>query len=115
MKWIRHRAAGWPTRMSKPFAAKGVGACARACSQHPAFAGIASPERGDVIDAIHSQDRRTAPQAMRPALRAARLPLNEGEPLPPTHDRVPSTATAIEEMYRAERPRLLRFLDLNSP
>ena len=29
MKWIRHRAAGWPTRMSKPFAAKGVGACAR--------------------------------------------------------------------------------------
>jgi len=44
MKWIRHRAAGWPTRMSKPFAAKGVGACARACSQHPAFAGIASPD-----------------------------------------------------------------------
>ena len=101
--------------MSKPFAAKGVGACARACSQHPAFAGIASPERGDVIDAIHGQDRRTAPQAMRPALRATRLPLDEGEPLPPTHDRVPSTATAIEEMYRAERPRLLRFLDRRAP
>ncbi|KAK0360057.1 hypothetical protein LTR94_028805, partial [Friedmanniomyces endolithicus] len=77
----------------------------------------ASPRqtRGDAIDANHSRDRRTAPQAMRPALGAARLPIDEGEPLPPTHDRVTSMAPTIDELYRSERPRLLRFLDRRAP
>lgn len=77
----------------------------------------ASPRqmRGDAIDAIQSQDRRTAPQVMQSGLGAARLPLEEGEPLPPAHDRVTSPTTAIEEMYQVERPRLLRFLDRHAP
>src|SRR3546814_10568440 len=33
-KLIRRHLAGWPTRMFKPFAVKGVGARSRACSQH---------------------------------------------------------------------------------
>jgi len=40
----------------------------------------------------------------------ASLPLEEGEPLPPTHDRVASTETTVEHLYRSERPGLLRFL-----
>jgi len=38
------------------------------------------------------------------------LPLEEGEPLPPTHDRVTSTETTVEHLYRSERSGLLRFL-----
>src|SRR3546814_13160574 len=44
-KLIRRHLAGWPTRMFKPFAVKGVGARSRACSQHLAFASIRSEER----------------------------------------------------------------------
>jgi len=43
------------------------------------------------------------------------LPIDEGEPLPPAHDRVTSMAPTIDELYRAERPRLLRFLDRRAP
>lgn len=67
-------------------------------------------QRGDVIDAIPTYRRRPAPNDMRFALGTARVPLEEGDPLPPVDDRaVPKTC--LEEIYRAERPRLLRFLD----
>lgn len=40
---------------------------------------------------------------------AAQVPLDEGDPLPPDGDR-PSTAAVLNELYRRERPALLRFL-----
>jgi RNA polymerase sigma-70 factor (ECF subfamily) len=39
------------------------------------------------------------------------LPLDEGDPLPPGHDRATSSTTIMDDLYRAERPGLLRFLD----
>lgn len=97
--------------MSRPFAAKGVGVRARTYSQHPAP--LPAPprmQRGDEIDAIRAYDRRLAPNDMRSSLGTARVPLDEGDPLPPVEDRSVPT-TYLEDIYRAERPRLLRFLD----
>ncbi|HEX4693587.1 sigma-70 family RNA polymerase sigma factor [Sphingomonas sp.] len=42
-------------------------------------------------------------------LREARAGLPEGDPLPP-EDRVPSDPGRLDSLYRAHRPRLLRFL-----
>tara|TARA_R110000868_G_scaffold212918_1_gene462793 strand:+ start:1238 stop:1816 length:579 start_codon:yes stop_codon:yes gene_type:complete len=47
---------------------------------------------------------------MSTALGAARLPLDERDPLPPGHDRVEAPKDVLGELYRAERPGLLRFL-----
>lgn len=49
------------------------------------------------------------------ALGAARVPLGEGDPLPPDHDRVVTVVDRLEALYRAERPRLLRFLARRAP
>ena len=48
-------------------------------------------------------------------LGAARMPLDESEPLPPIHDRVMSTQDVLGDLYRAERPGLLRFLSRRTP
>lgn len=45
-----------------------------------------------------------------PTLGAARLTLDEGDPLPPDHDRVGLLQDVLGDLYRAERPGLLRFL-----
>lgn len=47
---------------------------------------------------------------MRPASEMARLPLDEGDPLPPGHDRAACSPDPLASLYRAERPSLLRFL-----
>ena len=47
---------------------------------------------------------------IRPASEMARLPLDEGDPLPPEHDRAACSADPLASMYRDERPSLLRFL-----
>ena len=47
---------------------------------------------------------------MSTALGAARLRLDERDPLPPDHDRVESPRDLLGALYRAERPALLRFL-----
>jgi RNA polymerase sigma factor (sigma-70 family) len=44
------------------------------------------------------------------ALGAPRLPLDESDPLPPGHDLVASPHAVLDELYRTERPALLRFL-----
>ncbi|MDO7843597.1 RNA polymerase sigma factor [Sphingomonas immobilis] len=43
-----------------------------------------------------------------------RLPLAEDDPIPPGHDRVVADVPSIDALYRAERPRLLRFLGSRS-
>lgn len=48
-------------------------------------------------------------------LGATRLPLDEGDPLPPAHDRVRSMQAALDDLYRTERPGLLRFLSRRTP
>jgi RNA polymerase sigma factor (sigma-70 family) len=48
-------------------------------------------------------------------LGAARLPLDEGEPLPPGHDRVVALQDVVGNLYRTERPGLLRFLARRTP
>jgi RNA polymerase sigma-70 factor (ECF subfamily) len=47
---------------------------------------------------------------MSTAIGAARLPLDERDPLPPDHDRVATPRDPLGALYRAERPALLRFL-----
>jgi len=37
-------------------------------------------------------------------------PLAEGEPLPPAHDRPASASAALADLYRSQRPALLRFI-----
>ncbi|QPI72247.1 RNA polymerase sigma factor [Sphingobium sp. Cam5-1] len=46
---------------------------------------------------------------MRPALGTARVPLDEGDPLPPADDRV-AAPICVDDLYRTERPGLMRFL-----
>jgi len=50
-----------------------------------------------------------------PLLGAARLPLEEGDPLPPGHDRAAPTEDVLGKLYRTERPGLLRFLSRRTP
>ncbi|AJR22759.1 RNA polymerase sigma factor [Sphingobium sp. YBL2] len=47
---------------------------------------------------------------IRPASEMARLPLDEGDPLPPEHDRAAFSPDPLASLYREERPSLLRFL-----
>ena len=47
---------------------------------------------------------------MGPASDVAHLPLDEGDPLPPADDRVEVPSAPLEDLYREERPSLLRFL-----
>jgi RNA polymerase sigma-70 factor (ECF subfamily) len=49
------------------------------------------------------------------ALGPARLPLDEGDPLPPGHDLVGAPGGVLGDLYRAERPGLLRFLSRRTP
>lgn len=46
----------------------------------------------------------------RSASEISRLPLDEGDPLPPGHDRAAFSADPLASLYREERPSLLRFL-----
>ncbi|WP_365898918.1 sigma-70 family RNA polymerase sigma factor [uncultured Sphingomonas sp.] len=71
----------------------------------------ASPRRlrGGGSDAIPREGQCKAPRDVRAALGPVRLPLEEGDPLPPDHDRV-APVTVADTLYRAERPGLLRFL-----
>lgn len=48
-------------------------------------------------------------------LGALPLPLDEGDPLPPIHDRVTPVQDVLGKLYRTERPRLLRFLSRRTP
>ena len=47
---------------------------------------------------------------MWPASEISRQPLDEGDPLPPGHDRVAVQSDPLDSLYREERPPLLRFL-----
>lgn len=47
---------------------------------------------------------------MRTGLKGVRLPLDEGDPLPPEHDRRIASAPSFDELYRAEKRSLLRFV-----
>lgn len=47
---------------------------------------------------------------MRPVLDTIGFALGEGDPLPPNHDRVASSPDILDDLYRTERPGLLRFL-----
>lgn len=49
------------------------------------------------------------------ALGATHLPLDEGDPLPPEHDRPASLQDVLGDLYRTERPGLLRFLSRRTP
>ena len=45
----------------------------------------------------------------------ARIPLDAGDPLPPDHDRRLAAANVLDELYRRERPGLLRLLTRRVP
>lgn len=47
---------------------------------------------------------------MRPVLGTIGFALEEGDPLPPDHDRVASSPDILDDLYRTERSDLLRFL-----
>jgi len=61
-------------------------------------------------DGIASQDNCQEQAVMRFASEMARPPLDEGDPLPPQHDRAAGSADPLASLYREERPSLLRFL-----
>jgi RNA polymerase sigma-70 factor (ECF subfamily) len=47
---------------------------------------------------------------MRSALNAKRLPLSDDDPLPPDHDRMTGHVHLLDQIYRRERPGLMRFV-----
>ena len=49
------------------------------------------------------------------AVARARLPLSHGDPLPPSPDRVASSHANLDDLYRTQRPGLLRFLARRAP
>ena len=49
------------------------------------------------------------------ALDHARLPLDDGDPLPPSYDLAETPGDVLGDLYRAERPGLLRFLSRRTP
>lgn len=101
--------------MSKPLAAKGVGACLKHVLYTRLLSASPRQSRGDGINGHEGQYRRGLPDAMRLALGSARLPLDKGDPLPPDHDLIGSSRDVLGELYRAERPGLLRFLARRTP
>ena len=62
------------------------------------------------MDGIRSHDNCREQAVTRSASEMACLPLDEGDPLPPEHDRVACSADPLASLYREERPSLLRFL-----
>ena len=96
-------------RMSKPLAAKGVGACLKHVLYTRLTPAPPRQSRGDGTDGCRRQCERGSPGAM-PVLGATRLPLDEDDPLPPSHDRGMPMQDMLGKLYRAERPGLLRFL-----
>ncbi len=101
--------------MSKPFAAKGVGACLKHVLYTRLLPVPPRQSRGGGIDGHRGQHRRGSPDAMQFALGPVRLPLDEGDPLPPGHDLVGAPGDMLGDLYRAERPGLLRFLSRCTP
>lgn len=101
--------------MSKPFAAKGVGTCSSMFLNTRLLPASPRQSRGGIIDGHRGQHRRGSPDAMHFALGPARLPLDEGDPLPPGHDRATSVRDVLGTLYRTERPGLLRFLSRRTP
>jgi RNA polymerase sigma-70 factor (ECF subfamily) len=113
-------AAGWPARMSKPFAAKGLGACLKHVST-PGSAGRASREERLVDVSCEKTPDRLPMDRYRPARRRCtmrmiatdfdRLPaprLRDCDPLPPA-DRAAPPDHSLDALYREHAARLLRF------
>jgi RNA polymerase sigma factor (sigma-70 family) len=97
--------------MSRPFAAKGAGACLKhVLNARLAPASSRNPGQRDGAD--DQQTDRTSGRTVARRLtmvREAHAGLPEGDPLPP-EDRVAVASSRLEVLYRAHRPRLLRFL-----
>ena len=99
--------------MSKPLAAKGIGACLKHVLYTRLVAGVASrmeATRGaDTVEPAGRQyrqpDRGEALKAGLPRQRA----LLEGDPLPPDDRVINPGAPPIDLLYREQRPSLLRF------
>ena len=86
--------------MSRPFAVKGGGACPSMFST-PGFSCLR-----------HSRTRELMPGGKGPAVArsiAERAWLDEGDPIPP-YDRALDARGSLDALYRAHRPRLVRFL-----
>lgn len=43
------------------------------------------------------------------------MPLDDGDPIPPSHDLVVSSRDILDDLYRTQRPGLLRFLARRTP
>lgn len=100
--------------MSKPLAAKGIGACLKHVLYTRLSPAPPRQSRGDGADGYRHQCGRGSPGAMH-LLGAARLPLEEGDPLPPSHDSATPLQDVLGKLYRMERPELLRFLSRRTP
>lgn len=105
--------------MSKPLAAKGIGACLKHVLYTRLVAGVASRMEArccaDTVEPAGSQsgqpDRGNALSAGMPRQSA----VLEGDPLPP-HDRVTNAdPSPIDLLYREQRPSLLRFFRRRAP
>lgn len=64
----------------------------------------------EAIDGYAARTGIRAPRAMPAGLGALRVPLEEGDPLPPVSDRPASGDASLEDIYRRERSALMRFV-----
>jgi len=96
--------------MSKPFVAKGIGTRSQARLYARLMPVLPRQLRGSAADGTRSQDQREGQAVIGPASGINHCLLEEGDPLPPDHDRAPLQPDPLESLYREERPSLLRFL-----
>lgn len=99
--------------MSKPLAAKGIGACLKHVLYTRLVVGVASrmeARRG--ADMVEPAGRQSCSPGGGEALRGSLPPQRavlEGDPLPPDDRVIPAGPSPIELLYREQRPSLLRF------
>lgn len=117
----RHsNAAGWPTRMSKPSAAKGVGACLKHVlnTRLPGRLRLVEAQRAEhggrvsIMATRRGGGGRAPPMSLPVTARQRALPaprIAAEEPLPPEDRSGARSAASIEDLYQQQAPRLLRF------
>lgn len=102
--------AGWPVRMSKPLAAKGIGACLKHVLNARLWPVRLVLRRGDGFDVELASNGSTTFKAALTVTEPVRR-LAEDAPLPPCNDRPAERSRSwLEETFRTARPRLLGLL-----
>lgn len=96
--------------MSKPLAAKGVGACDRACSQHPAFAGFASKAEQAAWSRYRSSPNRRQGWSGRVAASRRDAAARRDDPLVVAGQDPAAGDDMVAGLYRTHRASLTRFI-----